>query len=547
MLRKNSKLKFIVTIAATTAIITGIILPFNFTSKENVNAKTANKPKNVILLIADGMSNSATSVARYYKDSQDGIWGNDSLYMDDYLTGYSKTQWNKGPITDSAPGGTALSAGVKSDDSHVGVTPDDIPVATVLESAQEQGKSTGIIATCEIMHATPSDFTAHNASRSDYNSLMKQQIYNNVDVVLGGGDKFLADKDGNGKRKGDNKDLTEEIKKLGYDYITTKDEMNSTNSNKIWGMFGDTDMAYEGDRQEFYKEQPTLAEMTNKAIEVLSKNEDGFFLMVEGSKIDWAAHANDTAGMVNDILAYDDAVKTAIEFAKKDKNTVVISTTDHGNSGISIGNSDTTNSYSKMTFDESVGKLKDYKLSKPKFNEIISGKTDSEIAELVEKYYGIKELTAEEITLIKNGNIEKVEASRAKLGFTTTGHTGGDVAVYTYAPEGIDVISGVVDNTYIAKYIEKQISLDLAGTTSKRFTDISSEISKLGGTVEVDTTDNLNPVAIIKKNNKEVMKLHVNTNIVEVNGKKQSLTGVIVYSANKVFASKEVVDLYKGI
>ena len=547
MLRKNSKLKFIVTIAATTAIITGIILPFNFTAKENVNAQAVNKPKNVILLIADGMSNSATTVARYYKDSQDGIWGNDSLYMDDYLTGYSKTQWNRGAITDSAPGGTALSAGVKSDDSHVGVTPDDIPVATVLEAAQEQGKSTGIIATCEIMHATPSDFTAHNASRNDYNSLMKQEIYNNVDVVLGGGDKFLSDKDGNGRRKGDNKDLTEEIKKLGYDYITTKDEMNSTTSNKIWGMFGDTDMAYEGDRQEFYKEQPTLAEMTTKSIDTLSKDEEGFFLMVEGSKIDWAAHANDTAGMVNDILAYDDAVKAAIEFAKKDKNTVVISTTDHGNSGISIGNSDTTNSYSKMTFDESVGKLKGYKISKPKFNEIINGKSDGEIATLVEKYYGIKDLTAEEITLIKNGNIEKVEASRAKLGFTTTGHTGGDVAVYTYAPEGIDVISGVVDNTYIAKYIEKQISLDLAGTTSKRFTDISSEISKLGGTVEVDTTDNLNPVAIIKKNNKEVIKLHVNTNVVEVGGKKQSVNGVIVYSANKVFASKEIVDLYKGI
>ncbi|CDM69522.1 alkaline phosphatase [Clostridium bornimense] len=547
MLRKNSKLKFIVTIAATTAIITGIILPVNFTSKENVNAKAANKPKNVILLIADGMSNSATNVARYYKDSQDGIWGNDSLYIDDYLTGYSKTQWNKGPITDSAPGGTALSCGVKSDDSHVGVTPDDIPIASVLEAAQDQGKATGIIATCEIMHATPSDFTAHNASRSDYNSLMKQQIYNNVDVVLGGGDKFLYDKDGNGKRKDDNKDLTEEIKELGYDYITTKDEMNSTTSNKIWGMFADTDMAYEGDRQEFNKEQPTLAEMTNKAIEVLSKDEDGFFLMVEGSKIDWAAHANDTAGMVNDILAYDDAVKTAIEFAKKDKNTVVISTTDHGNSGISIGNSDTTNSYSKMTFDESVGNLKGYKLSKPKFNEIINGKTDEEISGLVEKYFGITNLTVDELALIKAGNIEKVEASRAKLGFTTTGHTGGDVAVYTYAPEGIDVISGVVDNTYIAKYIEKQISLDLAGTTSKRFADISSEISKLGGTIEVDTTDKLNPVAIIKKNNKEVIKLYVNTNVVEAGGKKQSINGVIVYSANKLFASEEIIDLYKGI
>ena len=546
MLNKNSKLKVIVTIAAATAIITGIISPINFASIGNkVNAKSQEKPKNVILLIADGMSNSATNIARYYKDAQDGVWGNDSLYIDEYLTGYSKTRWNRGPITDSAPGATAISTGFKSDDSHVGVTGDDVPVATVLESAQEQGKSTGIIATCEIMHATPSDFTAHNASRNDYNSLMKQEIYNNVDVVLGGGDKFLSDKDGNGRRKGDNRDLTEEIKKLGYEYITTKDEMNKTNSNKIWGMFAPTDMAYEADRAEFNKEQPTLAEMTEKAINTLSKNEKGFFLMVEGSKVDWAAHANDTAGLVNDILAYDDAVKAAIEFAKKDKNTIVISTTDHANSGISLGNSDTTNCYSNMTFDESVGNLKGYKMSKPKFNELKEGKTDSEIAALVEKYFGIKNLTNDEMDLVKKGNIEKVQASRAKIGFTTTGHTGGDVAIYSYAPEGVDVISGVVDNTYIGKYIEKQIGLDLAATTEKRFNDISSEISKLGGSVEVDTTDKLNPVAIIKKNNKEIMKLYANTNIVEVNGRKKSLTGVIVYIANKVFASNEVISLYK--
>ena len=193
------------------------------------------------------------------------------------------------------------------------------------------------------MHATPAAFSSHATSRHDYNALMKQQIYNDMEVVLGGGNAFFQE-DGAGKRE-DGRNLVSEIEQLGYDYITSKDELLNYDGDKLWGMFAETDLAYDFDRQALDIEQPTLVEMTEKAVKVLEKNEDGFFLMVEGSKIDWAAHANDPAGAISDILAFDEVVDYAVEYAKEHKDTLVVVTTDHGNSGFSIGNSETTSGY----------------------------------------------------------------------------------------------------------------------------------------------------------------------------------------------------------
>ena len=140
------------------------------------------------------------------------------------------------------------------------------------------------------------------------------------------------------------------------------------------GMFAETDLAYDFDRQALDIEQPTLVEMTEKAVKVLEKNEDGFFLMVEGSKIDWAAHANDPAGAISDILAFDEVVDYAVEYAKEHKDTLVVVTTDHGNSGFSIGNSETTSGYDNLSFEESIGQIKDLSLSAEAFTSLINEK-----------------------------------------------------------------------------------------------------------------------------------------------------------------------------
>lgn len=311
------------------------------------------KVKNVIYLIADGMSDGILTAAKYYNDIQDGTLGNDKLAMDDIRSGFVKTAWANGPITDSAPAGTALSSGYKANPGVVGLNIEGQPKATILEAAELNGLATGIIATSEITHATPAAFSSHVESRQDYNSIMKQQVYKDMEVVLGGG-SVLFEATGGGKRN-DGKDLTEDIKALGYDYVTNKSEMNESDSDKLWGLFAEKDLAYDFDRvAEGNEEEPSLAEMTEKAIEVLEKDGEGFFLMVEGSKIDWAAHANDPSGTIGDILAFDDAIKVALDYAKENQDTIVVVTTDHANSGFSIGNESTTSGYDDLTFEESI-------------------------------------------------------------------------------------------------------------------------------------------------------------------------------------------------
>ena len=170
-------------------IIVGSMLTMSLSN--NVKLNTANaaegKDKNVIMLIADGMSQEAITLARYYKDSQDGKYGNDTLAMDEIASGETHTAWANGPVTDSAPGATAYATGNKTNDKYVATSVEDKPLATLLEGAKLEGKGTGIVVTCEVPHATPADFTAHTNNRSDYKSILSQQISNDLDVVLGGG------------------------------------------------------------------------------------------------------------------------------------------------------------------------------------------------------------------------------------------------------------------------------------------------------------------------------------------------------------------------
>lgn len=523
----------------------GTLLPAINVHQE-VNASTPGV-KNVIYLIADGMNDGVLTASRYYNDVQDGILGNDTLAMDSIRTGFVKTGWANGPITDSAAAGTALSTGNKIKSGVIGYTTSNTPIATILEAAELEGLSTGIIATSEIMHATPAAFSSHATSRHDYNALMKQQIYNDMEVVLGGGNAFFQE-DGAGKRE-DGRNLVSEIEQLGYDYITSKDELLNYDGDKLWGMFAKTDLAYDFDRQALDIEQPTLVEMTEKAVKVLEKNEDGFFLMVEGSKIDWAAHANDPAGAISDILAFDEVVDYAVEYAKEHKDTLVVVTTDHGNSGFSIGNSETTSGYDNLSFEESIGQIKDLSLSAEAFTSLINEKSDSEIATLITKYYGYTGITQDEINLAKEGKVSQVITKRAKIGYTTGDHTGGDVYLGVYSPAGVEKLRGIVDNTQIPQYIAKNLSLNLDSTTQKLFNSVEEVATQLEATYELNEEDKDNPYVLMTKENIE-LKLHINTNVVEINveGKTptyERLEGVILYNGETetVYGSTEEISV----
>ena len=368
-----------------------------------------NGSTNVIMMVMDGTSAGATSLARWYKG--------ESLAMDEILIGGVRTYSAESAITDSAPAATALATGHKSNEKIVGllpkvvntpgvdaVNPEDAykPVANVLEGARLVGKSTGIIATAEIQHATPAGFSSHAVHRSHYQDIAEQQVYQEIDVVLGGGKESLLPGTTKNSRV-DNEDLTKVLNTRGYDFVETRDELLKTKSNKIWGSFAPSALAYDFDRKAIRNNEPSLAEMTNKAIDTLSKNKKGFFLFVEGSKVDWAAHANDTIGIISEVLAFDDAVNEALKFAKKDGNTMVIAVSDHGNSGITMGNVNTSSNYPGIPVSTYIDPLK--KASMTMEGALKQLKADRSNMKEVAELYGLDNLTAAEIKALKTSKI----------------------------------------------------------------------------------------------------------------------------------------------
>lgn len=501
--------------------------------------------KNVILMIPDGQSAGATTLSRWYKGS--------NLAIDQYASGLVRTYSADAAIADSAPAATAFATGFKSRTGYIGIKGENntmpnlpalsqsekrAPVASVLESARLSGRATGIVATSEIMHATPAAFTAHEYSRKNYDNISEQQVYANLDVVLGGGSKFFTK-----EVRGDKEDLISAIKENGYNYITTRDELLSAKSGKLWGMFAPSDMLYDMDNIS----EPTLSEMTQKAIDLLSLDKDGFFLMVEGSKVDWAAHASDPIGIISDTLAFDKACETAIDFAKKDGSTIVIVTTDHGNSGITIGSKNTDSTYDKTPLSSFLEPLKKAVLTGEGIEKKLNADR-SNIVSVMAQYMGISDLTNEEISAIKNTKagsmnytVGPIMAKRASIGFTTTGHTGEDVPLYVYAPSGRQ-LTGVVENTDIAKYIANQMALDLENTTKQLFVPLRQSAEAKGAKVVWHSEDSKNPYITITKGSTEIV-LYMNKSIALLNQKPISLDGNVLSNSLCTYCPQSVIDL----
>ncbi|MGM7721352.1 alkaline phosphatase [Metabacillus sp. Hm71] len=543
-----------ITLATTVAL--GSLSIGSMMNSEEAKAEpktTGKEPVNVIMMVMDGTSSTATTLTRWYKGSP--------LAMDQIVSGGVRTYSAESAITDSAPAGTALATGNKSNSGYVGVLPSVVnspgldpikeedkfrPVANVLEGAERTGRATGIIATSEIQHATPAGFSAHHANRNNFDVLGEQQVYQNMEVVLGGGKASLLPTSSNGTRK-DNEDLVKVIQEKGYDFVETKDALLNSKSDKIWGSFSNAALAYDIDREATNPEQPTLAQMTDKAINTLSKDKDGFFLFVEGSKPDWAAHSNDAIGIISDVLAFDAAVAEALEFAKKDGNTMVIALTDHGNSGISIGNSNTTKGYDTTPVSAYIDPLKEAKMSLEGATSKL--KDDLSNIEEVAALYGLDNLTADEKEKLHAAKkkadvgpiLVKLLANRANLGFTTGGHTGEDVFLYSYGPERP---FGLVQNTDIANTMAEAMGFDLKDLTNELFAEAGSAFKKIGADVTIDKTDAANPVLVVKHNKAEA-QLFVNKNIIRINGKDYELGSVVVESNGKFYVPEKAVQLFK--
>jgi alkaline phosphatase len=529
-----------------------------FGGSQYCSERSAHSVKNVIVLMGDGFSAGHVATTRWYKGS--------NLALDEMFCGAIRTYTAESIITDSAPAATAFACGMKTSDKFLGVMPDKVtvsyvdkpseeqrmkPIASVLEGARLIGKSTGLIATSQIQHASPAGYSAHWPDRGNYNEIAEQMVYQNVDVVFGGGKKYLLPESEEGTRT-DRENLVDVLKGKGYDFIETRDELLAQKKSKVWGMFASNDMSYEMDRETFHPEQPSLAEMTSKAIELLSQNKKGFFLFVEGSKIDWASHANDPIGVISDMLAYDDAVRVALEFAARDKRTLVMGFSDHGNGGMTIGSRDTDNTYSKMKPEELVTSLRKAKLTGEGVGQMIGDdKTPENIKEVVEQYYGISDLSEEEIARIQTSELDlnyelgPMMSKRAYISWTTNGHTGEDLFLFAYGPNRP---VGILENTEIAYITAENLGFELPYIDQFLFNESKAFTDEIGATMTIDKTDEKNPILVIAKGDLQV-ELPISKDEMIWNDKTYNIKGLTVLApkTDRVYITQYAMDLIEDL
>ncbi len=532
--------------------------------------------KNLIVLIPDGTSIATVSTARWYQWYKHPDKPN--LAIDPYLCGTVLTHSSNAPIGDSAPTTSCYMTGHPSRTGYVATYPlsdkdNDIyptdssrayqPMTTLLEAMKLlQHKATGLVVTCEFTHATPADCSAHSYKRSRYDWIAPQMVHNDVDVVIGGGISLL---DESGEAY---------LKSRGYSVY--KDDiagMRADENSKMWALFGQRDMAYDLDRDP--AKEPSLEEMTRKAIEKLSKNENGFFLMVEGSKVDWAAHGNDPVGLLTEFIAFDKACEVAFDFARRDSNTLVVIVPDHGNSGFSLGRGD-CRGYDKLSKDQLFGFISNVKLTAEGFAKKLNSEPASAVQQIFRDYGGF-ELTDEELQTLyhckgyTNSPVPKAECSEkealaslystslrgfvAKLitsktcfGFTTGGHTGEEVFLAAYHPAGTLPI-GMNTNIELNHYMTAALGLTgkLDELTDMNFVPHTEVLKDYDYTIIPPTTEQGNPTLVVKNKNKQ-LTITPFTNMVKLGENAQEevrLQTVIVYvDANNTFYMPRSITEY---
>jgi alkaline phosphatase len=299
------------------------VIKFNHTADSDI--------KNVILMIGDGMGLPDVYAAMTVSDSSLNI---ERCPYNGLQVTYSANNY----ITDSGAAGTALATGIKTNNGSIGVDSQGNRVRSILEIAEEHGLSTGLVSTSSITHATPASFIAHQSNRGSYEDIASDFLKTDIDVFIGGGTDHFS------KRK-DKLNLLDSLKKKGYEVDTTLASALQSSSLKLAGLTAPGQNPYRlkgrGDM---------LPAASRKAIEILRKNPRGFFLMIEGSQIDWAAHANAADTLIDETLDFDKAVGEALDFAAKDEHTLVIVTADHETGGVTITGGNRNTHTVKLSF-----------------------------------------------------------------------------------------------------------------------------------------------------------------------------------------------------
>ena len=307
------------------------------------------RAKNVIIFIGDGMGTSHRDLIRYATVGAERQLAMDSMPV----AGRSETSPldPEAFVTDSAAGGTAIATGVKTFNGAAGVDADKNPVQSVLERARQAGKATGLVTDSQVTDATPASFGAHVPDRDKQSEIARQYIEESKpDVILGGGEDYWYPEGDPGaypdepkvdpeeKSIGTEGDLTRKAQDAGYQYVTNAAELRTASGPRLLGLFANEEMFQQAPEGEgaVYDPPVSLPEMTQKAIDILSQDPDGFFLLVEEEGIDEMAHQSNAGLVIKSGQQLDKAVKVGQSFAQSDPDTLVIVTADHETGSLAI-------------------------------------------------------------------------------------------------------------------------------------------------------------------------------------------------------------------
>ncbi|MCP4115456.1 MAG: alkaline phosphatase [Desulfobacteraceae bacterium] len=469
----------------------------------------ANAPKYVFYFIGDGMGPAQRQAAQYFYKVE--TKNPDARLLMNSFSGSALVTTHSANtlVTDSAAGGTALATGFKTTNGVIAKLPDGTNVKTIAEAARDKGYAVGIATTTRITHATPAAFSAHNMSRSNENEIAVDQLNSGFDYYAGGGFRHFVKKGNDqglkSKRK-DARDLVAEFQAKGYTTFVGEKERDAfrvfepKKGDKVLAPLSYSTIAYEIDRRnstQIENPMPSLAEMTSKGIQVLKAQEKPFFMMVEGGKIDYAAHCHDAAATIWDTLALDAAIAEAYEFYKAHADeTLIIVAADHETGGMAMGISLDSKGYFlklneltkvKASTEDTLwylypGIYKKYKDVEERHQAYIAH---------VEEYFGLTDLTeGERIKLIKAMEVEdrnqtlpyeeqtnygyeytptmiavaQLVSYRARLNWTSYVHT-ASVIPLSCEGAGSQFFNGFIDNTDIPRILAKAMGVELTPST----------------------------------------------------------------------------------
>lgn len=413
---------------------------------ENTNSAVSAAPRNIIMVVADGMGPAYTTAYRNYKDdpTTDDV---ETVVFDDILVGNASTYPARvsGYVTDSAAAATALATGVKTYNGAIGVDADEQPLETVMMRAKQKGKRTGLAVTSQIVHATPASYLAHDKSRKNYNAIADDFYDNRVngqhiaDVMLGGGTRYF---------ERDDRDVLAQFIDDGYQYADSYNRLAAIpKGSNVLGLFADVALpAALDDRRD-----NRLAYMTEHAIKHL-ENEQGYFLLVEASQVDWAGHANDIASAMAEMHDLALTMEMLRDYVATHPDTLVILTADHSTGGLTVGaRGDYRWSPEYLsTMKASVSAIAQEMATKQAAGTYVAEQLGFELTDNERARFD--ELARVEDADTREAQIKSFLDEKTNTGWTTGGHTGVDVELFAFGA-GSQALVGQHDNTDIAKTI----------------------------------------------------------------------------------------------